>query len=145
MKHSILNAIGLSLVLTGAVLGASAQIATAAETSEKTVIPATTEGLWQAIDSKSAELKKTIDKGDLAEVHHHAFAIRDLVAALPGKSSALSPESLVKVKSGVKFVATLAERLDASGDAKDATGTKRNFEQLATVLTSLRANYPMEK
>ncbi len=144
MKHSIFEAIGLSLVLTCA-LGASAQVATAAETSEKTVIPATAEGLWQAIDAKSAELKKTIDKGDLEEVHHQAFAIRDLVAALPDKSSSLSPESQAKVKSGIKFVATLAERLDASGDAKDAAATKQNFEKLTTVLTSLRANYSLGK
>lgn len=145
MKHSILKAIGLSLALTATVLGASTQVATAAETSEKTVIPATLEGVWQAIDAKTAELKKTIDKGDLAEVHHHAFAIRDLVAALPGKSNALAPEALVKVKSGVKFVATLAERLDASGDAKDAPGTQQNFEKLTRLLASLRTNYPEVK
>lgn len=145
MKHSILKAIGLSLALTGGVFAASAQIATPAETTEKTVVPATLEGVWQAIDAKSADLKKTIDKGDLEEVHHHAFAIRDLVAALPAKSSALSAENLAKVKTGVKFVATLAERLDASGDAKDAAGTKQNFERLTTVLASLRANYPTMK
>ena len=78
-------------------------------------------------------------------MHHHAFAIRDLVAALPGKSSALSAENLVEVKSGVKFVAILAERLDASGDAKDAAGTKQNFEKLTTILASLRTNYPPAK
>ena len=63
MKHSILKAIGLSLALTGGVFATSAQIVTAAETSEKTVIPATLEGVWQAIDAKAADLKKTIDKG----------------------------------------------------------------------------------
>lgn len=141
MKHSILKALGLSLVLMAGVFGASAESATAAETSEKTVIPTTLEGTWQAIDAKAAELKKTIDKGDLGEVHHQAFAIRDLVAALPGKSSALSADNLVKVKSGVKFVATLAGRLDAAGDSKDAAGTKQNYEKLTTVLASLRANY----
>ncbi len=145
MKHSILKAIGLSLALAGGLVAAIALPASAAETAEKTVIPATLEGVWQAIDAKSADLKKTIDKGDLEEVHHHAFAIRDLVAALPGKSSALSAENLAKVKPGVKIVPTLPERLDASGDAKDAGGTKQNFERLTTVLASLRANYPMMK
>ena len=145
MKHSILKAIGLSLALAGGLVTAVTLPTSAAETTEKTVIPATLEGVWQAIDAKSTDLKKTIDMGDLEEVHHHAFAIRDLVAALPGKSSALSAENLAKVKTGVKFVATLAERLDASGDAKDAAGTKQNFERLTTLLASLRANYATMK
>lgn len=145
MKRPILKAIGLSLLLTSGVLGASRQVVVVAETPEKTTIPATAEGVWQAIDAKAAELKKTIDKGDLGQVHHEAFAIRDLVAALPARSGALAPEKLAKVASGVKFVATLAERLDASGDAKDAAATKQNFEKLSTVLASLRANYPPTK
>ncbi len=144
MKNA-LKAIGLTLALFGGLLAASAPIALAAEASEKTVVPATIMGLWQAIDARSAELKKTIDSGAFDEVHHQAFAIRDLVAALPGKSSALSAENRAKVKTGVKFVATLAARLDASGDAKDAVGTKQNFEKLTNVLSSLRANYPASK
>ena len=144
MKHSF-QAIALTLTLAWGWLFASAPVALAAEVAEKTVIPATIEGVWQAIDAKSAELKKTIDSGALKEVHHHAFAIRDLVAALPSKSSALSAENLAKVKTGVKFVATLAERLDAAGDAKDAAGTQQNFEKLKTVLASLRADYSISK
>lgn len=144
MKHT-LKAIGLSLALAGSLVAAIPPIASAAETSAKTAIPATLEGVWQAIDSKSADLKKTIDKGALDEVHHHAFAIHDLAAALPEKSTSLSPENLAKVRSGVKFVATLAERLDATGDAKDATGVKQNFDKLKSVLASLRQNYAASK
>lgn len=144
----ILKVIGLSLAFNAGLLAAAAPMARAAETTEKTeriVIPATLEGLWQAIDAKSAELKKTIDSGALDRVHHEAYAVRDLVAGLPGKSAALPAENLLKVKTSVKFVATLAERLDATGDAKDAAGTKQNYEKLTTVLASLRANYPMNK
>lgn len=144
MKHN-LEVIGLSLVLTGSLLAVTPPMTRAAETTDKVVIPATLEGLWQAIDAKSAELKQTIDRGALDQVHHEAFAIRDLVAALPAKSGALPAESLAKVKSSVKFVATLAERLDATGDAKDAAGTKQNFEKLTSVLASLKGNYPASK
>lgn len=144
MKYA-LKAIGLSLALAGTLLGPAAPVTQAAETTEKVVIPATLEGLWQAIDAKSAELKKTIDSGALDQVHHEAYAVRDLVAGLPGKSGALPAENLAKVKASVKFVATLAERLDATGDAKDAAGTKQNFEKLTTVLASLRANFPTIK
>jgi len=144
MKH-ILKAIALSLVLAVGLLAAAVTTAQAAETSDKVVVPATLEGLWQAIDAKSAELKKTIESGALDQVHHEAYALRDLVAGLPAKSAALPAENLAKVKSSVKFVATLAERLDATGDAKDAPGTKQNFEKLTSVLASLRGNYPASK
>ncbi len=144
MTHP-LKAIGLALALTAAFVGASGPMVLAAETTVKIVIPATLEGLWQAIDAKTTELKKSIDTSALDQVHHEAYAIRDLVAVLPGKSSALPPERLAKVKAGVKFVATLTERLDATGDAKDAAGTKQNFEKLTTVLASLRANYATTK
>ena len=145
MKYSTLTVLGLSVAFSGALIVDSAPIVSAAETAERTAIPATLEELWQAIDVKSADLKRTIDKGRLGEVHHQAFAIRDLVAGLPSRSNVLSAEKLAKVKAGVKFVATLAERLDATGDADDAAGTKQNFEKLSTVLSSLRADYPVAK
>ncbi len=140
MKHTV-KTIAFYLALAGTLLCAAVPITQAAEMNEKVVIPATLEGLWQAIDAKSLELKKTIDSGSLDQVHHEAFAIRDLVAGLPAKSGALPAENLAKVKSSIKFVATLAERLDATGDAKDAPGTKQNFEKLTSVLASLRGNY----
>ncbi len=144
MKRTF-EAIGLSLVLTLGLLAAATPVTQAAETTDKVVIPATLEGLWQSIDAKSAELKKTIEGGALDQVHHEAYAIRDLVAGLPAKSGGLPAESQAKVKSSVKFVATLAERLDATGDAKDAAGTKQNFDKLTSVLATLRDNYPASK
>ena len=105
-------------------------------------IPATADGIWQAIDQHSAELDKVMQSGALEEVHHHAFAIRDLVAALPERSQSLPADKLAKVKGNVKFVATLAQRLDATGDAKDKAGTQANFEKLNKILEGMRMNYP---
>ena len=104
-------------------------------------IPATAEGIWRAIDQHSAELDRLIQGGALDEVHHHAFAIRDLVAALPARSPSLPADKLAKVKGNVKFVATLAQRLDATGDAKDKAGTQANYEKLKKVLDGMRAYY----
>lgn len=145
MKHSTLKAIGLVLSLSSPVLFAPITVAVAAEAEEKTVIPETTDAILQAIDAKSAELKKTIDGGALGEVHHQAFAIRDLVNALPAKSASLAADKLAKVKGEAKFVATLAERLDATGDAKDLAGTKQNYAKLTAVLASIRGNYSSAK
>jgi hypothetical protein len=98
--------------------------------------------IWQAVDKKNAELQTAIQSGSLGEVHHMAFAIRDLVAALPERSNSLSADQQTKVQASVKFVATLADRLDASGDANDKTGAQDNYGKLAGVLKDLRANYP---
>ena len=137
LKHIVPAALLASAVSLFGGLGT----AMADEAAEKIVIPVTSDGIWKAIDAKWAELKATIESGKLDNVHHEAFAIRDLVAALPSHSTTLSPEKLDKVKTNVKFVATLAERLDATGDAKDLAGTKQNYAKLTGVLTSIRGNY----
>lgn len=116
---------------------ASAPPAAAMETSEPTAIPDTADAIWLAIDQHTVELKATIASGDLKSVHHHAFAIRDLVAALPAHSPSLPAEEQSKLGEDVKFVATLADRLDQSGDASDQAGSQANFEQLSAVLTGM--------
>lgn len=100
-------------------------------------IPGTADGIWQAIDEHSAELKSTIESGSLGEVHHHAFAIRDLVAALPAHSPTLPAEDQAKLEGEVKFVATLASRLDETGDASDKAGSQANYDKLVAVLNGI--------
>jgi hypothetical protein len=111
----------------------------AAETETATAIPETVDGLWKAIDAKRSELAAVATNGDLSQAHHLAYAIRDLVAALPAKSSSLSADDQAKLRNNVKFVATLAERLDASGDAGDRAATQANYEKLAALLTAMKA------
>ena len=116
--------------------------AVAAESAEaKIAIPATSDAIWQSIDKETEQLGMLIESNKLGEVHHHAFAIRDLVAALPARSGALGADKLAAVKANGKFVAALAERLDATGDAKDKAGTESNFQKLKGVLKTIRSNY----
>src|SRR5487761_2726511 len=119
--------------------------ATRAADEEKempTMIPATTAGILQAVTEHETELAKTIADKKLEDVHHHAFAIRDLVNALPGKSSDLAPEKLARLKADAKFVTALASRLDESGDAKDQAATEANFKKLQGLLKQIQALYP---
>jgi hypothetical protein len=112
--------------------------ATAAEpTATPTSIPGSADAIWQAIDQHNAELKATIATGDLAQVHHHAFAIRDLVAALPAHSPTLPADAQAKLKSEIQFVSTLADRLDESGDAGDRAGSQASYDQLVAVLAGI--------
>jgi rubrerythrin len=107
-----------------------------------TVIPATAAGVLQAISEEETNLDKTITDKKLEDVHHHAFAIRDLVNALPEKSSALAADKLAKLKANAKFVTALAGRLDESGDAKDQAATEANFKKLQGLLKQIQALYP---
>ena len=130
----------LSMLLMGIAL--FNLLAQAAEKSDAvTPIPTTSEAIWKSIDKETEQLSAVIQAGKLDEVHHHAFAIRDLIAALPARSGNLPADKLAQVKANGKFVATLAERLDATGDAKDKAGTESAFQKLKNVLKTLRENY----
>ncbi len=119
---------------------------TSAIAAEQAVtIPATAAEIWKAIDMHVTELHADIKKGALSKVHEHAFAVRDLVRALPTHSPGLSTEAIAKVTEQVKFVDTLAERLDQTGDANDTAGTQGNTAKLEALLKSIRANYPADK
>lgn len=106
-----------------------------------TMIPATATAILQAMSVEETNLDKTITDKKLDDVHHHAFAIRDLVNALPEKSSDLSAEKMVKLKANAKFVTALADRLDKSGDAKDQAGTEASFKKFQTVLKEIKSLY----
>ncbi len=119
-------------------------VAQAAEKTEPQVhIPATVTAIWQAIDLQNTALDKAIRTGAFAEVDPRAFAIRDLVAALPSHAGHLSPDKLARIKTNIQFVAILAERLDATGDAKDKTGTESNFKKLQRILKTIRFFEPI--
>jgi len=99
-----------------------------------TPIPATAGDIWKAIDKQSADLQAIIQNGALKEVHHKAYAIRDLVAALPAHATGVSSDAQARLQQDVKFVATLAERLDAAGDAGDKADAEANYRKLVAVL-----------
>lgn len=139
---------GIRPLLAAALIGFSF-VAVAAPpamaTEAATVIPATSAEIWKAIDMHLGELRADVKKGVLKNAHKHAFAIRDLVRGLPTHSPELSPDALAKVTPQVKFVDTLAERLDQTGDANDQAGTEGNLAKLETVLKNIRTNYPAAK
>ena len=121
------------------------QPALAEEKEAAVVIPETSVKIWQSIDAESDTISKMIQSGNLKELHHHAFGIRDLVAALPDHSTTLRADKLAKVKSDGKFVTTIADRLDAAGDSNDKAAAQTNFDKLKNILTLLRANYSVAK
>ena len=108
--------------------------------SHFTKIPATVELIWKEIQKQQGKLASVVAKKDLGEAHDHAFAIRDLVKALPGKVSA---ENKSKAETGAKEITKLATDIDKSGAAGAQKATEANVkkmdEAVAKLKTSLKA------
>jgi CzcA family heavy metal efflux pump len=140
--RSLLPAVTLGFAL--ALAGGFVQRATAHDEDKAatTAIPDTPAAIWQLIDKEADETTKAIQTGALKDLHHHAYTIRDLVAALPEHSGSLPADKVTKVKADSKFVATLAQRLDAAGDSNNKAASISNFDKLKDVLKSIRSNYP---
>ena len=110
------------------------------EGGEKIKIPDTVEGIWKEIHKHHQELTDTVKAKKLADVHHHAFAIRDLAKALPAKAH---PDHKKMVENAVKRVSQLAEDLDKSGDAGDQAKTETNLKRMDAALKTLEEHSKM--
>ncbi len=105
--------------------------------SHFTKIPATVEGIWKEIQKQQGKLASVVAKKDLGEAHDHAFAIRDLVKALPPKVPA---ESKTKAEEGAKEITKLAAAIDKSGAAGAQKATEANVKKLDAAIAALQAN-----
>ncbi len=104
-------------------------------------IPKTIPAIWQAVDKHAVSIEKAITDNQLTSIHEHAFAIRDLVNALPPLSTDLSDEQKKTLQNNLSYVDQLATRLDKTGDSKDKEGTQTNWQKLQKILAQLRALY----
>ena len=105
-----------------------------AEHKEKMVMPETAEGIMTEIHKHHGELADVVKSKKLADVHHHAFAIRDLANGLPAKVAA---DKKARVEGSVKNIAKLAEDLDKTGDDNNQAATEANLKKLDGVLKAL--------
>ena len=142
MKANTLLAMGLCAAIGLMTLVTTRAFADEEKGEAKTKIPDTAAGIIKEIKTQETDLGKTIADKKLDDVHHHAFAIRDLVDALPDKSKDLPADKLAKLKGNAKFVASLADRLDKSGDAGNQAETAANFKKLQGILKQVLAFYP---
>jgi hypothetical protein len=106
----------------------------------KVKIPDTIEGIWKEIHKHHQALAAVVKAKKLAEVHEHAFAVRDLAKALPAKAH---PDHKKMVENAVKRVSQLAEDLDKSGDAGDQAKTEANQKKMDAALKTLEEHSKM--
>jgi len=136
MKRTKLLAIGTCAAFAFTAISSQIAVAAEHEASEKskTTIPDTADGILQEIHKHHGELAEVVKSKKLADVHHHAFAIRDLANALGGKVAA---DKKARVEGSAKNIAKLAEDLDKTGDANDQAATEANLKKLDGVLMAL--------
>lgn len=103
--------------------------------SHFTKIPATVEEIWQAIHKQQGKLVSVVNKKELGEAHDHAFAIRDLVKALPAKVAA---EFRTKAEEGAKEITKLAADIDKSGAAGAQKATEANVKKMGEAVIALQ-------
>ena len=140
MKNTMLLALSLlaSIAIATPILAQEKKPAPATEGgghSHFTKIPATVPEIWKKIHQQQAELIKTVAKKDLGEAHDHAFAIRDLVKALPAKVAA---EHKPNAEAGVKEIRKLAADIDKSGAAGAQKATEANVKKLGEAILALQ-------
>lgn len=95
--------------------------------------------IWTRIGEEQAKLSAAIENGQLKDVHHLAFGIRDLVVALADKAGASNPAAAPQLKGMVEQVTASASKLDELGDAGNLSGTQAEYAKLGETLEALRA------
>lgn len=98
--------------------------------------PQSVDDTLKAIHGKQSELAEVVASKKLDDVHHLAFAIRDLAKPLAEK---VSSDRRPKVEGTINNIAKLAAELDASGDAGDQTRTEANVKKLDGTVKLLEA------
>jgi hypothetical protein len=107
--------------------------------SAEAVAPAGTVGeIWTQIGDEQSKLSSAIQNGQLKDVHHLAFGIRDLVVALADKATAASPALGPQLKGMVEQVKASASKLDELGDAGNLSGTQAEYAKLETILGAIK-------
>ena len=118
-------ALGLLLVVCPSVFAQQAHHE--ATENPQVTIPTTVGEILAAVDGQVASLEKTIAANELDKVHVTAFEIRDLLLALPAKTSGLSGQGKTTLKSSLGKIKQQADLLDKFGDSKDLAQTKAVF------------------
>lgn len=104
------------------------------------VTPAgTADAVWDQIAGEQTKIEAAIQNGQLAEVHHLAFSIRDLVEAVAAKTTGLADADAAALKQAVADVRASAARLDAFGDGGNLGGTEKEYARLGILLQQIKA------
>ncbi len=96
-------------------------------------------GIWTQIGEEQAKLSAAIEGGQLKDVHHLAFGIRDYVVALADQAKQAAPATAPRLAPLVEQVKASATKLDELGDAGNLSGTQAEYKKLQSTVASIKA------
>jgi hypothetical protein len=105
---------------------------------EHTAMPATVGGILAEVDTRTADLDKTIAAEELEKVHVTAFKIRDLLLTLPEKAGELPAPSKTALTASLTKIKQQAGLLDKYGDAGDLAQTKAVFTKFTAEIAKIK-------
>ncbi len=109
-------------------------------TSGETIVPAeASREIWTQIANEQGKLEAAIQSGQLADVHHLAFGIRDLALALAEKTSGLASADGAKLQEVIQQIKQSATKLDAYGDSGNLSGVKQEYARFQQELEALKS------
>ena len=108
------------------------------EGGEKITPAGSIKEIWGQIVLEQDKLSTAIQNGQLKDVHHLAFGIRDLAVALADKTHGLSAPDAATLSGLVHQVKHSASKLDELGDAGNLSGTQDEFTNLSNVLNMIK-------
>lgn len=110
-----------------------------AGTPAQPVTPAATAAaVWDQITGEQKKLEAAIQSGQLPDVHHLAFSIRDLVEALAARTTGLSDPDAAALKKAVADIRASAAKLDEYGDSGNLGATEKEHARAAVLLQQIK-------
>lgn len=107
--------------------------------SHNTKIPGSVAEIWQAIEKRQDQLRKTIAAKNLEDAHDFAFAIRDLANALVARAAGAQKAD---ADSAAKAIAVLASAIDNSSAADAQEATDASARALDGAVSALKTAFP---
>jgi hypothetical protein len=109
-------------------------------TSGETIVPgASSREIWTQIANEQSKLEAAIQSGQLSDVHHLAFGIRDLALAVAEKTSGLAAADETKLHEIMQQIKQSAAKLDAYGDSGNLSGVKEEYARFQLELEALNS------
>jgi hypothetical protein len=105
---------------------------------EKMEIPDTAELIITEVDEHLEALDTVVAGGKLDQVHGIAFAVRDMLLALPGKLADLPPDVSTSLETSLGKIQQQAELLDKYGDSGNAAQTQTVLGKFKTEIEGIK-------
>jgi len=108
---------------------------------DESILPTTTPELLAELTSRTAEVAKLVEEGNLASVWLPAMGTKTVALALDSHARSMPERQRIQVTAAVRRVVTAAWQLDAFGDLGNKQKILEAYQRLASAVSDLKAAY----